>query len=75
MMSVEVQFPGQFSKDCNRGAKLEIAIDGVKVRLFSIATGYDEGRDVDVGVKNDFQNQRPSKTSFLTSDSVKIPFF
>jgi hypothetical protein len=46
----------------------------MKVGFLSIPAGYDKGRDIDVGVKDDLHVQRPSKTSFSTSDSVNIPF-
>ena len=70
-----VQFLGQFRQDCNGCAKLEIAINSVEISFFGIAARDDEGRDIDVGVEDDIQNQRPSKTSFSTSDSVKSLLF
>ena len=62
------------SQNGNRGVQGKVAFHGMEITFFGFIPRDDEGRDEDIGVKDDFQTQRPSKTILSTSSSVKTPF-
>ena len=64
----------RFGENSKRSEKAEIPLQCMEIGFLRLFARDHEGRDEDIGIKNNPQAHRPSNTILSTSFSVKIPF-